>query len=631
MSELVASPGLNEIIAVADKAFDDRNYSEALRLYQSALSISDENLEALTGQALSLMHLCRYAEALPQLQFLQQFLPDSDHLQYMLAESLFNLKRDGEAQECLKMLVEKSPENVMALNRLGRFYYEKEQYPEANRSFSMAMVCDPDNVEALGYMGILMIKFCQFDDAMTVLYRAYSKDPDNVLVLNNLGRACNMMGQHTEAIAWYIKAMAADPDSATVADNYLFCLNYCDGIAPEHISAEHFRLAPVFLKNDAPEPEDFRFCSPLARLRIGYVSGDLFTHSVTYFLEPILQHHDYGRFDVYCYSLGSACDATTERLKSYPCLWRDLNGCSPREVAKQVRDDRVDILVDLSGHTSNNRLGVFAARSAPVQISWIGYPNTTGLPAMDYYITDAVCDPPGMTEHLFSESLWRLPRIFSTYLPPMEFPPVVASPLIDNGYVTFGSFNNFAKVTVEQISLWAKIMARVPGSRLYLKSMALGDRSVKQAVLARFESEGVAAERVFMRVVTTTPLEHLQEYGKVDIALDTFPYNGTTTTCEALWMGTPVITLCGVTHVSRVGASLLQAAGCSDLVAHSAEEYLEKAVELACDPDRLNYLREELRSKMARSPLMDGAGVTRELEEAFLVMHETAGWKRRDY
>jgi len=619
-----------ELLSAADCFFDCHEYAQALEAFEKCLLLDDGNIEARTGVALSLIQLGRFADAVPVLELLEEVLPDSAELQDALAESLFQMGRYEETETKLKRLLEKVPDNVMALNRLGRLYYQQERYPDANKCFSKVIECDPRNVEALSYMGMMLIRFFQFDNAMAALLNTYTIEPQNVLVLNNLGRACKMMGRHAEALEWYGKALEVEPDNTAVVGNYLFSLNYCHGLSPEFIAAEHFRLATTYTR-DVPESQDVFSGSASSRLRIGYVSGDLYTHSVAYFLEPILQHHDYGRFEVFCYSLGTTRDATTERLKSLPCCWCDLAGCAPDVVARQVRSDRIDILVDLSGHTGDNRLGVFASRSAPVQVSWIGYPNTTGLPEMDYYITDNVCDPPGMTEHLFSERLWRLPRIFSTYLPPMEFPPVVASPLIDNGYVTFGSFNNFAKVTVEQISLWAKIMARVPGSRLYLKSMALGDRSVKQAVLARFESEGVAAERIFMRVVTSTPLEHLQEYGRVDIALDTFPYNGTTTTCEAIWMGTPVITLCGVTHVSRVGASLLQAAGCSDLVAHSAEEYLEKAVELACDPDRLNYLREELRSKMARSPLMDGAGVTKELEEAFLVMHETAGWKRRDY
>ncbi|MCE1226829.1 MAG: tetratricopeptide repeat protein [Geobacteraceae bacterium] len=619
----------NEMLASADHDFDQGKYALALEKYECILAGNHSDIEGLSGKALSLFHLGKYGDSVPVLRQLVPVMPDSEQLALLLAESLILTDGQAEAESVLKTLLEHLPCSVAVLNRLGRMYYYKEHYPEANQYFGRAIELAPQNVEALSYMGMMLIRFCQFDNALVALQRAHAVEPRNVLVLNNLGRACKMMGRHSKALEWYDKALEVEPDNTVAVDNYLFALNYCHGLSPDFIAAEHFRLAKVHAKevshplNSFVEPSD-------TCLRVGYLSGDLYTHSVAYFFEPILQSHNYGRFEVYCYSLGTNRDGTTDRLKSLPCKWRDMSGCSPEKVIEQVRCDMIDILVDLSGHTADNRLGVFAARSAPVQISWLGYPNTTGLANMDYYITDNACDPVGMTEHLYSEKLWRLPRVFSCYLPPVEFPVVAPSPFKANGYVTFGSFNNFAKVTSEQISLWARILRRVPRSLLYLKSMALGDNSVRRDVLSRFASEGVDADRIFMRVVTATPLEHLQEYGKVDIAFDTFPYHGTTTTCEALWMGTPVITLAGETHVSRVGVSLLQAVGCPELIAHTADEYVEKAVQLAFSPGRLERFRHELRGMMAVSPLMDWPGVTRELEEAFEVMFETVRRKRRD-
>ena len=618
-----------ELLACADQYFDQGKYAQAVEKYQVILEGNDSDVEGLSGKALSLFHMGKHEEAVPVLRQLVPAMPDSEQLALLLAESLILTDEQAEAESVLKTFLEHLPCSVAVLNRLGRMYYEKEQYQEANKCFGRAIELAPQNVEALSYMGMMLIRFCQFDDALVALQRANAVEPCNVLVLNNLGRAYKMMGQHSKALDWYSKALEIEPGNPVVVDNYLFALNYCHGLSPDFVAAEHFRLAKIYMKDVAWQMDSFnKPAEPY--LRVGYLSGDLYTHSVAYFLEPVLQHHNYGRFVVYCYSLGNNKDGTTDRLKSLPCKWRDMSGCSPEKVASQVRSDMVDILVDLSGHTADNRLGVFAARSAPVQVSWLGYPNTTGLDSMDYYITDNACDPVGMTEHLYSEKLWRLPRVFSCYLPPVEFPAVTLSPFKANGYITFGSFNNFAKVTSEQISLWARILRRVPGSRLYLKSMALGDNSVRHHVLSRFAAEGVDAERIVMRVVTATPLEHLQEYSKVDIAFDTFPYHGTTTTCEALWMGTPVITLCGETHVSRVGVSLLQTVGCPELIARTADDYVEKVVELAFDSGRLEYLREELRGMMALSALMDWPGVTRELEEAFEGMLETARWKRRD-
>ena len=618
------------LLTEADQLFDLKEFVLALEAYKKVLSLNNKDVEARMGAALCLVQLRRYAEAIPLLSELENIMPDSEQLQFMLAESCLRTERITEAEERLVALVGRYPANAAAQIRLGCQYLDKEQYPSANSCFKAALSSEPDNVEALAYMGIMMIKFCQFDDAFTVLHKAQTIEPRNVLVLNNLGRTCMMTGRHTDALQWYRKALDVEPNNATVIGNYLFALNYCDGLEPEYIAAEHFRLAPLYLYNDAPEPAALQLIASSNRLRIGYISGDFYTHSVAYFIEPILQHHDYKRFDVFCYSLGTTTDATTERLKALPCQWRDLTAASPKILAGQIRKDRIDILIDLSGHTADNRLGVFAVRAAPVQVSWIGYPNTSGLSQMDYYMTDSICDPPGMTEHLFCERLWRLPRVFCCYLPPMEFPSVSPVPFASNGYITFGSFNNFAKVTRQQITLWARIMKTVPESRLYLKSLALGDSSVKQDVLTIFANEGVAAERIFMRVVTKTPLEHLQEYANVDIALDTFPYHGTTTTCEALWMGTPVITMAGSTHVSRVGVSLLQNVGCAEFVAFSPEDYVNKAVALASAPEKLMLLRNSLRGMMAESALMDVAGVTRELEEAFIVMSETVSHRRKD-
>lgn len=619
------------LIAEAERFIEQKDFCRALSAYQQAFDLNPGNIEAETGVAVGLVNVGRYGEAVPHLEALMDRLPDSAALRIMLAEALHKSGRSDEAVSHLQKLLTWMPDNIEAKVDLGRILLERENYSEANAYLAAALASDPLNVKALSYMGLMMIKFCQYDDALTVLLKAYSQSPHDVLVLNNLGRVSKMMGRHIEALEWYRKALEYEPDNVVVIGNYLFALNYCDGLDPEFVAAEHFRLAPLYAENIKPFGDELQTRADTSVLRIGFVSGDLYTHSVAYFFEPVLQHLDRQSFKVFCYSLGSTMDATTGRLKALNNTWRDMSSSSPEVLAGQIRQDRIDILVDLSGHTADNRLSAFAGRSAPLQISWIGYPNTSGLSQMDYYITDSVCDPPGMTEHLYSERLWRLPRVFCCYLPPMEFPAITSAPFLANGHVTFGSFNNFAKVTARQIRLWANILKAVPESRLYLKSMALGDTSVKQDVLAKFKAEGVGADRIDMRVVTRTPLEHLQEYAKVDIAFDTFPYHGTTTTCEALWMGTPVISMAGVTHVSRVGVSLLQSVGCHELIASSPEEYIEKAVALAGDRQRLVAMRGKLRGMMALSPLMDAAGVTRELEEALTVMYETADWKRKDY
>lgn len=615
-------------LAFADHAFDIGNFSDAYGQYCSVLSMSYDDPEGLIGKALSLYHLGRYTEAIPVLEQLLPLMPDSEQLLLLLAELLERTGEAAEAEALLKTLLTRVPGNIEALSRLGRLRFEKGNYSDARESFVALMHREPENTDALMYLGHILLKYQQFHDALAYFKKAYLLNPASVQLCEQIAWLLRLIGAHHEALAWYKNVLADHPRHSGLASGYLFQLNFCHGVVPEFIATEHRRMASLYCSEMEICPNGS--INNTDKIRIGYVSGDFHTHSVSYFMESILRYHDHNNFKVFCYSFGPMNDDTTGRLKSLASRWHDVSKESPAWLAERIKGDGIHVLVDLTGHTADNRLGVFAARSAPVQVSWLGYPNTTGLDSMDYYITDNACDPVGMTEHLYSEKLWRLPRVFSCYLPPVEFPAVTLSPFKANGYITFGSFNNFAKVTSEQISLWARILRRVPGSRLYLKSMALGDNSVRHHVLSRFAAEGVDAERIVMRVVTATPLEHLQEYSKVDIAFDTFPYHGTTTTCEALWMGTPVITLCGETHVSRVGVSLLQTVGCPELIARTADDYVEKAVELAFDSGRLEYLREELRGMMALSALMDWPGVTRELEEAFEGMLETARWKRRD-
>jgi predicted O-linked N-acetylglucosamine transferase (SPINDLY family) len=273
--------------------------------------------------------------------------------------------------------------------------------------------------------------------------------------------------------------------------------------------------------------------------------------------------------------------------------------------------------VDLSGHTSGNRLDLFALKPAPVQVSWIGYPHSTGLKQMDYYISDRVCNPPGTGDNLYSETLVRLPRVFCCYLPPVVFPLVSPLPSSLSGQITFGCFNSFSKINTALFEMWSRILKAIPGSRLYLKSAPLSGTGTKRKVLDLFEQFGVATERIMLKPFAESSEQHLAQYADIDIALDTYPYNGTTTTCESLWMGVPLITLAGDRHLSRVGASFLQVVGLPELVADSPDEYVEKAVNLASDPERLQFLRENLRLMMARSALMDAKGVTCELEQAY--------------
>lgn len=613
----------SHLIEMADTLFDRGEREEALLLYDRALLLDPERVDAVAGKGLSLFWLGRHREAAELFRTLIPRLPDSRALAALFASSLISSGSPEEGIDALLSLMASIGQGDELLLQVARNCSDQGKHREANRILSSILARDPRNGEALLQMGILLITFCQFDDAYVALCRALEVMPDHPLCLNNLGRVCKLTGRIDEAIGFFRRGLAVAPDEPCLIDNYLFALNYSDRFTPGYVAAEHFRLAPRLSPDATLPPLQERAGQ---RIRIGYVSGDLYTHSVSYFLEPVLASHDRGRFHVTCYSLGATSDDTTERLRGMVDVWRDLRGITPEGLARIVREDRIDILVDLAGHTADNRLGTFALRAAPVQVSWIGYPATTGIPGMDYYLTDPLCDPPGKSDQFYSERLIRLPRIFCTYLPPVEFPPVTPPPVEQNGFVTFGSFNNFAKVTTSQLTLWSRLLKAVPGSRLLLKSLPLGSGSARDRLLSFFADQGVDPERVVTRGVIGKTADHLSLYGEVDVALDTFPYHGTTTTCEALWMGVPVVTREGKSHVSRVGVSLLRAVGLPELVARSEDGYLEICATLAGDPRRISWYREVLRGRMARSPLMDHAGVTREVETVF----ETMLGRKRD-
>jgi protein O-GlcNAc transferase len=324
--------------------------------------------------------------------------------------------------------------------------------------------------------------------------------------------------------------------------------------------------------------------------------------------------------EVFCYAEVKRPDIITGDLRRLADRWLVTVGLSDDELAERIRADGIDILVDLAGHTANNRLRLFARKPAPVQVTWLGYPNTTGLEAIDCRLVDAVTDPVGEADAWASETLVRLEGGFLCYGALKDAPEPTVPRCLKTGTVTFGSFNNPAKLSAATLEIWAKLLSRLPHARLLLKGEPFADEATRALFLARLGERGVAAERVELVAWLPNATAHLAFYHQVDIALDPFPYNGTTTTCEALWMGVPVVTLRGDRHAGRVGASLLTQIGLTDLIANSVEEYLEIAVALARNPERLSDLRRVLRSRMAASPLCDGPAFARKMESAFRTM-----------
>ncbi|GEO81005.1 tetratricopeptide repeat protein [Pararhodospirillum oryzae] len=359
-------------------------------------------------------------------------------------------------------------------------------------------------------------------------------------------------------------------------------------------------------------------------LRIGYVSPDFRRHSVAFFIMPILAGHDRSRFHVTCYGMVSNPDFITREVETLADTWRDLTPHSPKSAAALILEDKIDILVDLAGHTGDNALLLFARKPAPVQVSYLGYPNTTGLEAMDYRLTDAYADPPGLDEDPVTETLWRLPDSFLLFARPPEVPPVTPPPFLKNGYITFGTFNNTSKINRECVQVWQRILDATPGSRLFLKSKSFSDPGTAAVALSRLKEFGLDIDRVDTHQFVNSLYGHVECYANVDIALDTFPYNGTTTTFEALTMSVPVVSVRGTRHSGRVGASILINLGLADrLLGDSPDDMVAKAVALANDLEALTVLRATLRDTLRTSPLQDARRFIGNLEEAYRAM-----WRR---
>ena len=516
------------------------------------------------------------------------------------------------------------PDFAEAHNNLGNALRDQGKLEESVAAYHAALALKPDFAEAHNNLGAVYRSQGLPAAAAAACRRAVRLKPDFAEAHCNLGNVLRDQGKLEEAVAACRAALALKPDFAEAHSNLIFTMNYDARVTPEEIFAEsrdwnlHHaapRAEPIRARHIPPDPE--------RRLRIGYVSPDLRSHSVSYFVEPLLASHDRDAVEVFCYAEVTQPDRVTARLRNLADGWRSTVGLTDAEVAERIREDRIDILIDLAGHTANNRLQVFARRPAPVQVSWCGYPNTTGMTAIDYRLTDAHADPHGDADALHSETLVRLPDCFLCYAPPHDAPEAAPPPHAGSGHITFGSFNNLTKLRPGTIAVWAQILERVPGSRLIVKSKPLVDEKTRRRNLELFAAAGISAERLELVPWIPSQAGHLGAYSRIDIALDTFPYNGTTTTCEALWMGVPVIALRGRRHAARVGLSLLAAVGMPEFAVQSTQAYVEAAVGLANDLDRLTALRGDLRERLRASPLCDAGAFTRHVETAYRDMWRT--------
>lgn len=516
-----------------------------------------------------------------------------------------------------------NPHCAEACNNLGVIYKDRDNLDKAVECYQMALSIKPNFSQSLNNLGVVYTVQGKMDAAASMIEKAIVANSTYAEAYNNLGVLYRDAGNIILAIEAYEQCLKIDPDSRNAGQNRLLAMNYINEGNDDKLFEAHRDWGRRFMRLYPQNTSWDNSKDPGRPLVVGYVSPDYFTHSVSYFIEAPLVYHDYANYKVVVYSAVVKADAKTirfrERVIKKGGIWRDIYGIDEKKVASMVREDKVDILVELTGHTANNKLGMMACRPAPVQVTWIGYPNTTGLPAIDYRITDSLADPPD-TKQKHVEELVRLPECFLCYTPSPEAGPVSPSPAGSNGFVTFGSFNNLAKITPKVLQIWARILCAVPNSRLVVKCKPFCCDSVRQRFLSILEQLGLESLRVDLLPLILLNHDHMQAYALMDISLDTFPYAGTTTTCESLYMGVPCVTMAGSVHAHNVGVSLLNKVGLGHLIAKNEDEYVKLALDLASDVTALSNLRTSLRERMSKSPVCDGPNFTVGLESTYRSM-----------
>lgn len=503
-------------------------------------------------------------------------------------------------------------------NDLGNLLADLGRPAEAVEAFRRAIAADPSFSEAHSNLGAVLASQGGYAAAALCYGQALQVSPGNTAARLNLGVARLEQGDVDAALGDFDAILEQPPGRRDVQDNRLYARLYTEE-DPAVIAAEHAAWGAAMPGAAATPTSD---PDPNRRLRVGYVSPDFRRHAVAFFLRPFLEAHDPAVVEVFCYADVQQPDAVTNALRRHADHWCGVHGWSDAALRARIEADRIDILVDLAGHTQGNRLSLFATRAAPIQVTGIGYPATTGLPAMDYRFCDAVTDPPG-AEAFATEALVRLAPNLHCYEP---FTALTPGPLpaLTVGHVTFGSFNKLAKISDACVRLWAGVLSALPSARLVVKSKPLAEAATQARLIARFAALGIEPGRIDVSGWMPDDSDHMGLYGRVDVALDTFPYNGTTTTCEALWMGVPVLTLAGRAHAARVSASLLAAAGLKDWIAETPESFAAMAAAKAQDLAALATLRLKLRDRLRASPLCDAQAHARGVEAAYRSMWRKA-------
>lgn len=635
-------------------AFEDRDFAQALDCVQRSVTLDDQNPFFFHNLGLVLRGLQRHAEAEIALRRSLELQPNNAETLGNLGLVLVEMQRMPEAKEILLQATTLNDRDNIRFNTLGIAHEHLGEFDAAERCYRRALAIAPNDANATANLAVLLTKSARLDEAITFHKRAVELKVDSFKIWTNLGQALSAAGKLDEAVAchrralqlspttakvWnnlgsslkdlgrlaeaqeaYRRGMEIDPDAATHS-NLLLCMIYDENVSPLEIAAEHRHWGDLYgVPKAAIAPHD-NAPDPDRRLNVGYVSADFRTHAVARFVEPILANHDPQHFNVFCYSHVPVPDAITERLRGYVPNWIPIQTLNDDELEARIRRDRIDILVDLSGHTAQNRLLVFARKPAPIQITCIGYPVTTGLTTMDYRLTDEILNPEGEATW-DTEQLLRLPVGSACFVPDQGAPDVGPLPALKNGFITFGSPHNRAKLNNGVFGTWAKIMQAVPNSKLiFFRGGLVGEAA--DSIRAGMTKFGIDESRLDIRDVSCGShgyAGYMQVYNEIDICLDTFPGNAGTTACESLWMGVPLVALYGDRFFGRQTSYMLNRVGLQNWFTKSLEDYVDIAVRATNNLPELAALRQSIRTRFRQSPIGDPVQYTRGLEHGYRVM-----------
>ena len=619
---------------------------EADQLYRQALAYDPRHAGSMQLRGVVQMQRGNHEEAAKLIKRSLDFEPRNPQALSNLGNVLLELKRYDEAIAALRLAVEVQPNSADALGNLGRALRRRRYYPEAVEVYRKAVEIAPERAGLHSALGVALTEAGNPTAAVDAHQRALELAPDRAEFKNNLAHAHRMAGRHEEAERELREALALNPEEGELHLALGRIVNqngrFDEAIELYRQARDHgagstkFELAlmffqnhvlsndPVKAKDDAvlyaqrrtghvtPFKEHLNDPNPDRPLRVGWVSGDFKQHPVGRFLIAAFREIDQSKLIMRAYSMADPPqDPLNQQIRAIIPNWRNIQDLNDEEVAHQIRKDRIDVLIDLSGHTGGNRLGVFAYKPAPVAVTWLGYFATTGFATIDYVLCNRWLVPED-EENQWVEKPWRLDDTHWCYTLPSVDVPVTPTPALEGGMFTFGSYNNFDKLNEPTIALWSRVLDEVPNSRLLLRS-SMKNPAVAERMTKGFNDRGIDGDRLVVDTSTMPYEEHMQSYGKLDIALDPFPYNGGTTTTEALYMGVPVLTLHGDRFVAHLAETNLQSAGLTDWVAKDQDEFVAKAKAFASDLPALNALRQGMRARVLASRLFDAPAFAREL------------------